>query len=82
MTQGLLANSFTGVAFKRLSAVEADINRSHQHEFNGVTNPSRVLESKDYSNEIKRPVELRSARRLGLAHRHRPGVRPEKAAEV
>lgn len=47
MTQGLLANSFTGVAFKRLSAVEADINRSHQHEFNGVTNLKRILGEAD-----------------------------------
>ncbi|NQU58452.1 MAG: restriction endonuclease [Rhodospirillales bacterium] len=47
MTQGLLANSFTGVAFKRLSAVEADINRSHQHEFNGVTNLKHILGEAD-----------------------------------
>ena len=31
-----LASYFTGVAAKRLSGVEADVERSHQHEFNGV----------------------------------------------
>ena len=47
MTQGLLAKSFTGIAVKRLSRVEADINRSHQHEFNGVTNLKRILGEAD-----------------------------------
>lgn len=36
MKQGHLSEYFTGVAVKRLSAVEADIFHSHQHEFNGV----------------------------------------------
>jgi hypothetical protein len=36
MKQGHLSEYFTGVAVKRLSAVEADFFRSHQHEFNGV----------------------------------------------
>jgi len=36
MKKGHLSEYFTGVAVKRLSAVEADIFRSHQHEFNGV----------------------------------------------
>ncbi len=36
MKQGHLSQYFTGVAVKRLSAVEADLFRSHQHEFNGV----------------------------------------------
>lgn len=47
MTQGLLAKSFTGIAVKRLSAVEADSNRSHQHEFNGVSNLMRILGEAD-----------------------------------
>ncbi len=47
MKQGLLAKFFTGVAAKRLSAVEADINRSHQHEFNGVTGLKRILGEDD-----------------------------------
>jgi hypothetical protein len=36
MKQGHLSQYFTGVAVKRLSAVEVDLFRSHQHEFNGV----------------------------------------------
>lgn len=36
MKQGRLAEYFTGVAMKRLSAVEADLFRSNQHEFNGT----------------------------------------------
>lgn len=35
MRAGYLSEFFTGVAIKRLSAVEADASRSHQHEFNG-----------------------------------------------
>jgi len=35
MKQGLLANYFSAVVAKRLSAVETDPNRSNQHEFNG-----------------------------------------------
>lgn len=36
MKQGHLSQYFTGVAMKRLSAVEADPFRSNQHEFNGA----------------------------------------------
>jgi hypothetical protein len=35
MRRGLLSDYFEGVAVKRLSAVEADSTRSHQHEFQG-----------------------------------------------
>ncbi|MET4090591.1 type II restriction endonuclease [Bradyrhizobium sp. S3.5.5] len=35
MRRGLLSDYFAGVALKRLSAVEADPKRSHQHEFAG-----------------------------------------------
>lgn len=34
--QGYLSQYFDGVAVKQLSAVEADVARSHQHEYNGV----------------------------------------------
>lgn len=37
MRQGYLSEFFSGVAAKALSAVEADLFRSNQHEFNGVT---------------------------------------------
>lgn len=35
MAGGVLSPVFAGVVFKRLSAVETDIKRSNQHEFNG-----------------------------------------------
>lgn len=35
MTGGVLSAAFVGAVFKRLSAVETDITRSNQHEFNG-----------------------------------------------
>jgi len=35
MKQGYLSQYFDGVAIKRLSAVEVDVGRSNQHEFNG-----------------------------------------------
>lgn len=35
MKQGYLSQYFEGVAIKRLSAVEADVVRSNQHEYNG-----------------------------------------------
>jgi hypothetical protein len=36
MKRGYLSEYFAGVAAKRLSAVEADVIKSNQHEFNGV----------------------------------------------
>ena len=36
MKRGHLSQYFTGVAYKTLSAVEADLVHSNQHEFNGV----------------------------------------------
>ena len=43
MKQGYLSQHFEGVALKRLSAVEADIIRSNQHEFNGVESLRSIL---------------------------------------
>ncbi|MCD8030402.1 MAG: hypothetical protein LUF85_06150 [Bacteroides sp.] len=43
MKNGFLSQYFTGVAGKRLSAVEADILKSHQHEFNGVQDLIKIL---------------------------------------
>ena len=43
--RGHLSEYFSGVAAKRLSAVEADVLRSHQHEFNGVEALKRVFGS-------------------------------------
>ncbi len=36
MKKGYLSEYFAGVAIKTMAAVEADLLRSHQHEFNGV----------------------------------------------
>ena len=43
MVGGRLSNLFSGVVSKRLSAVEVDPERSHQHEFNGNTALRRLL---------------------------------------
>ncbi len=43
MKQGYLSQYFEGVALKRLSAVEADVIRSNQHEFNGVESLRSIL---------------------------------------
>ncbi|MBN8279240.1 MAG: restriction endonuclease [Gammaproteobacteria bacterium] len=43
MKRGHLSEYFTGLAAKRLSAVEVDISRSNQHEFNGVDALKRLF---------------------------------------
>lgn len=43
MKRGYLSEYFDGVAAKRLSAVEADVIASHQHEFNGVEGLREIL---------------------------------------
>jgi len=43
MKQGYLSQYFDGVAVKRLSAVETDLGRSHQHEFNGSVDMRRLF---------------------------------------
>lgn len=43
MKRGYLSEYFEGVAAKRLSAVEADVITSHQHEFNGVEGLREIL---------------------------------------
>ncbi len=43
MKYGSLSQYFTGVATKRLSAVEADPDTSNQHEFNGVNGLRLIL---------------------------------------
>ena len=47
MKQGYLSQYFEGVALKRLSAVEADVIRSNQHEFNGVEGLRDILGEPD-----------------------------------
>lgn len=43
MNEGYLSQYFEKVAAKRLSSVEADISKSHQHEFNGSQELKKVL---------------------------------------
>jgi len=43
MKVGHLSQYFSGVAAKRLSAVESDPSRSNQHEFNGVVELKRIF---------------------------------------
>lgn len=43
MKRGYLSEYFVGVAAKRLSAVEADVIKSNQHEFNGVEGLREML---------------------------------------
>ena len=47
MKKGYLSEYFVGVAAKRLSAVEADVLRSNQHEFNGVEGLRQMLGEPD-----------------------------------
>lgn len=43
MKLGYLSQYFAGVALKRLSAVETNVTRSNQHEFNGVESLRSIL---------------------------------------
>ncbi len=43
MIRDTLSQYFDGVAYKRLSAVEADSERSNQHEFNGTDSLKKLL---------------------------------------
>lgn len=47
MKKGHLSEYFSGVAVKRLAAVEADLFRSHQHEFNGVADLKKLFGDAD-----------------------------------
>lgn len=47
MKHGYLSQYFEGVALKRLSAVEADVIHSNQHEFNGVEGLRDILGEPD-----------------------------------
>lgn len=46
MKQGFLSQYFEGIAAKRLSAVEADLNTSNQHELNGVAEMKKLFGEK------------------------------------
>ncbi|MXS81379.1 MULTISPECIES: type II restriction endonuclease [Nitrosomonas] len=54
MKKGYLSQYFEGVAIKNLSAVEADILTSNQHEFNGVEGLRNILGEPD--GKVKYPA--------------------------
>lgn len=56
MKQGYLSEYFDGIAAKRLSAVEADVNHSNQHEFNGVGGLRTLLG--EPSSKIQYPAKF------------------------
>lgn len=47
MKRGYLSQYFSGIAFKRLSKVEANPEESNQHEFNGVAGLRQILGEPD-----------------------------------
>ena len=53
MKQGFLSQYFEGVIFKRLSAVEADKDRSNQHEYNGTAEMKRIFGEVSDGQKIK-----------------------------
>lgn len=58
MQYGSLSDHFTGIAAKRLSAVEADMAVSHQHEFNGTTPLRQLLGSEAFYDRPARFIWL------------------------
>jgi hypothetical protein len=58
MNYGALSDHFTGIAAKRLSAVEADRTRSHQHEFNGTAGLKQLLGGDTFLNREARFILL------------------------
>lgn len=55
MNEGTLSQYFDKVAAKRISAVEADISKSHQHEYNGSKELKSVLGT-ETSEKIQFPT--------------------------
>jgi hypothetical protein len=53
MKLGYLSQYFEGVAVKQLSAVEADLVRSNQHEYNGVAHLKKIFGSVDGTEKRK-----------------------------
>lgn len=58
MRYGSLSDHFTGIAAKRLTAVEADNAVSNQHEFNGVSALRTLLGSKKFEQRQSRFIWL------------------------
>jgi hypothetical protein len=58
MRYGSLSDHFTGIVAKRLSAVETDMSRSHQHEFNGTNELKRLLGPDGFEDRPSRFIWL------------------------
>jgi EcoRII C terminal len=58
MNYGALSDHFTGIAAKRLSAVEVDRTRSHQHEFNGTAGLKQLLGDETFNMRESRFIWL------------------------
>ncbi len=58
MKHGFLSQYFAGVAVKRLSAVEADESRSHQHEYNGTSIMKAFMGEPAYGDKHKSPARF------------------------
>lgn len=58
MKKGFLSQYFAGVAVKRLSAVEADPRRSHQHEYNGTASMKIFMGEPLYGEKNKIPARF------------------------
>ena len=58
MRYGSLSDHFTGIVAKRLSAVEADTERSHQHEFNGTGQLRQLLGGERIDRMVARFIWL------------------------
>lgn len=53
MKQGFLSDYFSGIGAKRLTDVEVSPSRSHQHEFNGISEFKRIFGSEKISFQAK-----------------------------
>jgi EcoRII C terminal len=58
MRYGSLSDHFTGIAAKRLSAVEVDTARSNQHEFNGTSALKQLLGDETFIERNSRFIWL------------------------
>ena len=58
MRYGSLSDHFVGIAARRLTAVETDPNRSHQHEFNGTLPLRQLLGPVGYTDRIAQFIWL------------------------
>ena len=58
MRYGSLSDHFIGIAARRLTAVETDPTRSHQHEFNGTLPLRQLLGPVGYTDRIAQFIWL------------------------